>query len=81
MPVKTQGRFLPGVMAHALLGLGQQMDFCEFEASLVYSVSSRTARTQREPVSEKIKKQTTTTKPQQNNNNTKQNKKDFMYHS
>ena len=35
----------------------QQADFCEFEASLVYRVSSRTARnTQRNPVSKSQKK-------------------------
>ena len=34
------------------------MDLCEFEASLVYRVSSRTARaTQRSPVSKKKTKQ------------------------
>jgi hypothetical protein len=34
-----------------------QVDFCEFEASLVYKVSSRTARaTQRNPVSKNQKK-------------------------
>jgi hypothetical protein len=35
----------------------RQMDLCEFKVSLVYKVSSRTARaTQRNPVSKKKKK-------------------------
>jgi hypothetical protein len=38
------------------LGRQRQVDLCEFEASLVYRVSSRTARdTQRNPVSKKTK--------------------------
>ena len=37
----------------------KQVDLCEFEASLVYRESSRTARaTQRNPVSKKIKQET-----------------------
>jgi hypothetical protein len=50
----------PGVVAHAfnpstLGGRGRQIS--EFEASLIYRVSSRTARaTQRNPVSKKNKK-------------------------
>ena len=42
------------------LGRQRQADLCEFKASLVYSVSSRTARaTQRNPVSKKKTKQKT----------------------
>jgi hypothetical protein len=42
-------------------GRGRQLS--EFEVSLVYKVSSRTARaTQRNPVSKKTKQKTTTTK-------------------
>jgi hypothetical protein len=49
------------VMAHTplILALGRQRqaDHCEIEASLVYRVSSRTARaTQRNPVSRRKKK-------------------------
>jgi hypothetical protein len=44
----------------------------EFEASLVYRVSSRTARaTQRNPVSKKKKKQKQKTKQKKNNKNKK----------
>lgn len=46
------------VIAHVLilaLGKQTQVEFCDFEASLVYAVSSRTARTaiQRKPVLKK----------------------------
>lgn len=33
-----------GMVVHALLILQRQMDLCEFEASVVYILSSRTAR-------------------------------------
>jgi hypothetical protein len=47
----------------------------EFEASLVYRMSSRTARTaQRNPVSKKKKKKPTTTKTKQINKQTKKTK-------
>jgi hypothetical protein len=50
------------VVAHALGGRGRQIS--ELEASLVYKVSSRTARaTQRNPVLKKKKYQIATTKP------------------
>ena len=41
----------------------KQVDLCEFEASLTYKVSSRTARavTEGNPVSKKTKNKTTTT--------------------
>jgi hypothetical protein len=53
-------------------GRGRQIS--EFEASLVYKVSSRTARAiQRNPDSKK-KKKTKTNKQQQNNNNLKKQK-------
>jgi hypothetical protein len=52
-------------------GRGRQIS--EFEASLVYRVSSRTARaTQRNPV---LKKKKTKTKEKQNQNKTKKEKK------
>ena len=39
---------------HPALRRQRQVDLCEFEASLVYRVSSRTAEvTQRKPISEK----------------------------
>ena len=42
------------------LGRERQVDLCEFEASLVYRVSSRTVRdTQRNPVSKETKNKTT----------------------
>ena len=47
----------PGMVGHAFnpsIGRQRQADLCEFEASLVYRASSRTARaTQRNPVSKK----------------------------
>jgi hypothetical protein len=56
---------MPG-MVTVLYLQQRQVDLCEFEASLVYRVSSRTARaTQRNPVSENKNK---------NKNETKQNK-------
>ena len=45
-------------MAHAFNQEAAQVDLCEFEASLVYRVSSRTVRAmQRNPVSKKKTKQ------------------------
>jgi hypothetical protein len=45
-----------GTVVHAL-GRERQVDLCEFEASLVYRVSFRTARaTQRDPVLKKQRK-------------------------
>ena len=51
----------------------RQADLCEFEASLVYRVSSRTARavSQRNPVSPLPHK----IPPDQNNNNKRKNRK------
>jgi hypothetical protein len=52
--------FKPGVVAHAFNPSTWEAEaggFLEFEASLVYRVSSRTAKaTQRNPVSKKAKK-------------------------
>ena len=49
------------------------MDFCEFEASLVYRVSSRTARaTQRNPVLKGKKNNQNQTKPKQKNQTNKE---------
>jgi hypothetical protein len=58
-----------------LRGRGRQISEFEFEASLVYRVSSRTARPiQRNPVSKK-KKKTTNKNKNKKQNKTKQNKK------
>jgi hypothetical protein len=51
---------MPGAVAHAFDASTQEAeakaDLCEFEASLVYRVSSKTARgTQRNPVSKPTK--------------------------
>ena len=50
-----------------IFGKQKQVDFCEFEASLVYRASSRTARaTQRNPVLKKVKNKQTQNKRKQN---------------
>jgi hypothetical protein len=55
MTLKKKNNCEPGVVAH-LGGRGRQIS--ELEASLVYKVSSRTARAiQRKPVSKKKKKE------------------------
>jgi hypothetical protein len=62
----------PGVVAHAF---NPSRQISEFEASLVYKVSSRTARaTQRNPVSKKLKNQNTKTKTKNKNKNKKRKK-------
>jgi hypothetical protein len=60
-------------VAHAFNPSTQEAEAGEFKASLVYRVSSRTARaTQRNPVSKKTKKKNKKNKKKQK---TKQNKK------
>jgi hypothetical protein len=55
------------VVALPALGRQKQADLCEFEASLIYRVSSRTARAiHRNPVSKK-QKQKNNKKPKQTN--------------
>ena len=55
------------------LGRQRQVDLCEFEASLVYRVSSRTARaTQRNPVSKTKTNQPTNKTNKQTKNPPKQ---------
>ena len=49
-----------------------QVDLCEFEASLVYRASSRTAKNQKQ---RRRRRTTTTTKPQNPKQKSKQNKK------
>ena len=50
----TNNEVMPAVVAHTFnptLGRQRQVDLCEFEANLVYSASSRTAKaTQKNPV-------------------------------
>jgi hypothetical protein len=60
----------PGVVAHTQHLGGRGRRISEFEASLVYKVSSRTARLHRETLSQKNKKQTNKKKTK-----TKQKKK------
>jgi hypothetical protein len=51
-----------------VLGKQRQADLCEFEASLVYRVSSRTARaTLRNPISNKTRKNKTKQTKQKTN--------------
>jgi hypothetical protein len=58
------------------LGRQRQVDLCEFKASLVYRMNSRTARaTQRNPVSKNKTKQNKTKQ-----NKTKQNKMSVLPH-
>jgi hypothetical protein len=54
---------------------GRDRQISEFEASLVYKVSSRTARTQRNPVSNKTK-QNRTEQNRTEQNRTEQNRTD-----
>jgi hypothetical protein len=51
----------------------------EFEASLVYNVSSRTARATRETLSQTTKKEKTQKQKQQTNKQTNKNKKPILY--
>jgi hypothetical protein len=63
--VAIQGGYKPGVVAHAF-NPSRGRRISEFEASLVYRVSSRTARTiQRNPASRKQKNKKTKNKKQQ----------------
>jgi hypothetical protein len=55
-----------------VLGRQRQEDLCEFKASMVYRVSSRTARaTQKNPVSKKQKQKNKNKKNQTNKNKNK----------